>query len=272
MNNIYGLIGRKLSHSFSPQIHNVIFKELNLQGSYNIFETEEENLEHLLALLKAKSAKGINITIPYKTVIMKYLDNISPEAKKIGAVNTINFKDKILSGYNTDYIGFGASLKSSNIEIKNKTAVILGTGGASKAVSQYLLDNEIKDICFVSRNPKSVLTNTAGIKILSYEELAKKRNGEIIINCTPCGMYPHIKECPVNKTIISRYSISIDLIYNPMETIFLKYSNELGLNTLNGLYMLVAQATAAHEIWQDTKFKQTLVDKIYNKVKESLYS
>ena len=272
MNNIYGLIGEKLSHSFSPQIHNLIFKELNLEGSYNIFETKEENLEHLLDLLKEKATKGVNITIPYKTVIMKYLNNISPEAKKIGAVNTVNFKGEILSGYNTDYIGFGACLKNSDIEISNKTAIILGTGGASKAVSQYLIDNKIKDICFVSRNPKNVLSNTEGIEILSYDELEKRKNGQMIINCTPCGMYPHIKECPVNKNIISRYSIAIDLIYNPIETIFLKYSNQFGLNTINGLYMLVAQATAAQEIWQNTKFNQKLVDEIYFKIKKSLHS
>jgi shikimate dehydrogenase len=271
MNNKYGLIGRKLSHSFSPQIHNIIFKELHLEGSYNIFETEEENLEHLLSSFKSNDTKGVNVTIPYKTVIMKYLDTISSEGQKIGAINTIKFKDKILEGYNTDYIGFGASLKSSNIVIKNKTAVILGTGGASKAVTQYLIDNEINDICFISRNPTGILPNTADIKILSYDELTNKKDGDIIINCTPCGMYPNVKACPVNKNVISRYSIAIDLIYNPMETIFLKYAKELGLKTINGLYMLVAQATASQEIWQSKKFEQKLVDEIYNKVKKSLY-
>lgn len=272
MNDIYGLIGRKLSHSFSPQIHNIIFKELNLEQSYNIFETEEEHLESLLASLKTSDVKGINVTIPYKTKIMQYLNKVSSEGTKIGAINTIKFEDDILTGYNTDYIGFGASLENSNIEIKNKTAVILGTGGASKAVSQYLIDNGIDDICFISRNPNDALPTTASFKILSYDELSKKKDGDIIINCTPCGMYPNIDSCPISKNVISKYSIAIDLIYNPMETIFLKYSKKLGLNTINGLYMLVAQATAAEEIWQDKKFEQNLIDEIYNKVKKSLYS
>lgn len=271
MNNIYGLIGRKLSHSFSPKIHDVIFNELNIEGSYQLFETEEEALEHLIALLKTKSTKGVNVTIPYKTLIMKYLDNISSEAQKIGAVNTIKFNDGILQGYNTDYIGFGASLKSAGMVIKNKSAIILGTGGASKAVAQYLIDNEINDICFVSRTPKNVLPNTRDMKILSYDELAIQKNGEIIINSTPCGMYPDIIQCPINKNIISKYSIAIDLIYNPMETLFLKYADELGLKTINGLYMLIAQATASQEIWQDTTFEQMLVDVIYKKVKNIIY-
>lgn len=271
MDNIYGLIGRKLSHSFSPQIHNIIFDELNLKGSYNIFETAKDNLEHLLVALKKSDVKGINVTLPYKTVIMKYLNNISPEAQRIGAINTIKFKDEILEGHNTDYIGFGASLKNSNIEIKNKVATILGTGGASKAVSQYLIDHEISNICFVSRNPNNILSNTSNIEIISYDELKRKKSGQIIINCTPCGMYPHVKECPANKNIISRYSVAIDLIYNPMETVFIKYASELGLNSINGLYMLIAQAIASEEIWHNTKFDQKSIDDIYTKVKKSLY-
>lgn len=271
MDNIYGLIGGKLGHSFSPQIHDIILKKLNLKGTYNLFEVKEEELKHKIQNLKAQGAKGVNVTIPYKTKVMQYLHSISREAEKIGAVNTIDFKNGVLTGYNTDYYGFGAALKNSNININNKTAVILGTGGASKAVVQYLMDNNINEVIFVSRDfQKAAAIGTENFKIICYEELDKLKCGDIIINCTPCGMYPDAAKSPVDKQVLSKFSTAVDLIYNPLDTLFLKQASELGLKTSNGLYMLVAQAVASQEIWQNTKIDKAVVIEIYEIIKNTI--
>lgn len=271
MSNIYGLIGKKLSHSFSPEIHKLILNKLDIKGTYNLFEIKEENLKAAVHGLNALEVKGVNVTIPYKIDIMQYLDDISEEAAKIGAINTISFKDEILKGYNTDYIGFGASLIHSGIEIKNKTVLILGTGGASKAVVQYLVDNGARDIVYVSRDKKKAALNTENFRIISYEELENLKFMDLIINCTPCGMYPITDNCPVNEKVIDKFSTAIDLIYNPEKTIFLKLAENKGLKVVNGLYMLVAQAIASQEIWQEAYFDDEFVHDIYNMTKSIIF-
>lgn len=269
MSNFYGLIGEKLGHSFSPQIHDLIFKNINSKGLYNLLEIKKEDLENAVWGLKALGCKGANVTIPYKIQIMDYLDNISEEAKKIGAVNTIAFNDGVLTGYNTDYHGFGESLKRRKIDTNNKNAVILGGGGASKAVVQYLLDNGINDIVYVSRHPNSAGKDISNFKVISYNDLENLANQDLIINCTPCGMYPKIEYSPVKKDILSKFSAAVDLIYNPQETLFLRQAREIGLKTENGLYMLVAQAIAAQEIWQNIKISKESADEIYSELKKN---
>ncbi|MBC2582011.1 shikimate dehydrogenase [Clostridium sp. DJ247] len=266
MRGFYGLIGEKLGHSLSPQIHNKFFRKTNSEGSYNLFEIKRENLKQAVEGLKALGAKGVNVTIPYKIDIIQYLDKLSPEAEKIGAINTIAFNNGTVTGYNTDYYGFGASLRKANVNIENKNAVLLGTGGVSKAVVQYLIDNKINDIIYVSRNPESV-EDIKEFKIISYDDMEGLGNSDIIINCTPCGMYPKVEDSPVSKDILSKFSTAVDLIYNPEETVFLKHAKELKLNTVNGLYMLVAQAIAAQEIWQEVKIKDEIVESIYEELR-----
>lgn len=263
MSNLYGLIGEKLDHSLSPEIHSLILEGMNQKGLYNLFEIKKGNLQTALYGLRALEAKGVNVTIPYKIEIMKYLDRISVEAEKIGAVNTIDFKNGILKGYNTDYTGFGATLKRAAIAVRNKRIVILGTGGVSKAVVQYLIDNKAKDIIYVSRNPEKKLNS---INVISYEDIFKIADKDIIINCTPSGMLPNTEASPVSKDILLQFSVAVDLIYNPKETIFLKDAAELGIKTQNGLYMLVAQAIAAQEIWNGIGISNEVVEEIYNKI------
>lgn len=266
MRGFYGLIGEKLGHSMSPQIHSKFFQKAKLEGSYNLFEIKRENLKQAVDGLKALGAKGVNVTIPYKIDIIQYLDKLSPEAEKIGAINTIAFNNGIVTGYNTDYHGFGASLRKANVSIENKNAVLLGTGGVSKAVVQYLIDNNINDIIYVSRNPENV-GDIKEFKIISYNDLESLHQSDIIINCTPCGMYPKVENSPVGKNTLSKFSTAVDLIYNPEETVFLKYAKELKLNTVNGLYMLVAQAIAAQEIWQETKIEDEIIESIYEELR-----
>ncbi|NMM63825.1 shikimate dehydrogenase [Clostridium sp. P21] len=266
MSSLYGLIGERLGHSLSPEIHSLILEKLNLKGLYNLFEVNNDDLKEAVIGLKALGAKGVNVTIPYKVEIMQYLDSISKEAEKIGAVNTIAFKENGIIGYNTDYYGFGESLKNGKIDIYNKNAVILGTGGASKAVLHYLLDNGVKDVVYVSRNPENAMKQVKNFNIISYEDMNKLKNTDIIINCTPCGMYPKVEYSPVNRSILSKFSSAVDLIYNPKETIFLKEARETGAKTVNGLYMLVAQAAASQEIWQERKISEEIIKQIYEKM------
>jgi shikimate dehydrogenase len=266
MNKLYGLIGKKLGHSFSPQIHKIIFEKANLNGYYDLYETEEQNLEITLKNLWNKGIKGLNVTIPYKVEVMKYLDIITAEAKSIGAVNTIELKEAYIKGHNTDYSGFGATLIRNRIDLSNKTALILGTGGVSKSVYQYLINNGIKDVTFASRNINNYVDKSNELKIISYEEAENNVNGDLIINCTPCGMYPNNMDCPVNKALIMKYETAIDLIYNPRKTVFLSYAMEAGRKAINGLYKLVAQAVCAEEIWNDIIIAEEIVQEIYEEI------
>ncbi|RKD26536.1 shikimate dehydrogenase [Caminicella sporogenes DSM 14501] len=263
MSQLYGLIGEKLSHSLSPAIHFQVFNELKLDGHYHLFEVKRKDLKDAVLGLKALGVKGVNVTIPYKIEIMKYLDEISYEAEKIGAVNTIYFKDNMIIGYNTDYYGFGMMLDINAIDVKNKKAVILGSGGAAKAVVQYLVDKGIGDIIIVSRHINRAKEKFKNYEVISYDKIKFLKFRDLIINCTPCGMYPDIHNLPIDKECISKFDIAIDLIYNPRETLFLKYSKERGLKSINGLYMLVGQAVRAEEIWNEMKIDRAVTDKIY---------
>lgn len=267
MSNFYGLIGEKLGHSLSPKIHGYIFDKLKINATYSLFEIERGNLKTAVEGMKAMGCRGVNVTIPYKIEIMDCIDKISDEAQKIGAVNTVAFGKDGLTGHNTDYFGFGFTLKRADIEVAGKRAVILGTGGAAKAVLVYLLDKGISEVIFVSRNPEAAESRIKGQRIVSYIELKGLGRKDIIINTTPCGMYPAMDISPVDKEIVSQFSTAIDLIYNPIETLFLKQARDEGLKTANGLYMLVAQAAAAQEIWQETKFSNEFIEELYNKIK-----
>lgn len=270
MKELYGILGERLSHSFSPQIHSLIFKEININGYYHVFEVNKNDLKDAVLGFKALKVKGVNVTIPYKVKAMQYLDEISKEAEDIGAVNTICFRDGKTIGYNTDYYGFGRMLNKANIEVKNKSAVILGTGGAAKAVVQYLKDQDISQITFISRNPKQVSDSFKKYNTISYDDVKNMDSKDIVINTTPCGMYPNIETSPFNKNDLAKFKAAVDLIYNPQETLFLKYAKEYGAKAIDGLYMLVGQAIKAEELWNGVQIKDELVDTIYDIFIESL--
>ena len=253
----FGLIGEHLQHSLSPGIHKLIFDRAGLDACYHLFEIDPGNLKSAMTGLKVLGFSGVNVTIPYKSDIMKYIDSFSKEAHNIGAVNTIAFDNGRATGYNTDYTGFGDMLKSFDVQIAQKKAVVLGTGGASHAVVQYLIDNGAKEIYLVTRNSserREGIIHTMPLmssNLVDYKQLELLPEMDILINCTPCGMFPDTGACPVTKNQIAKYQVAVDLIYNPAETMFLRYANELGLKTLNGLYMLVSQAAAAEKVWNN---------------------
>lgn len=275
MKSFYGLLGESLGHSVSPVIHRYIFEILGISAHYHLFEIEKCNLNVAVEGLKTLGASGVNVTIPYKTEIMQYLDSISPEAASIGAVNTIAFRSKSTEGYNTDYYGFGMLLERYGIRTDGIQALVLGYGGGAKAVIRFLLDHEVKGITVAVRNTHSsavsdINTNSDNILFVDYQELPQHRGGDLVINCTPCGMYPDIDKTPVSVDIIKKYHTAIDLIYNPEQTMFLKHAATAGLKAVNGLYMLVGQAAAAQEIWNNVRLGKEDIDKVYNKISEHM--
>lgn len=265
----FALIGEKLSHTFSPFIHKEILNHVNIAGDYEVLEYAKDYLPNIVKNLKHQLYKGVNVTIPYKTDIIPYLDEISSEAKDIGAINTINFLGNNSIGYNTDFFGFGKLLNYNKINIKGKTALILGTGGASRAVKKYLEDNHIKEIKFASTDLEYAKRKYSGNEIYNYNRLSTLEKTDLIINCTPIGMYGTLNQSyvvkgfdVVDKSFLSKFDVAIDLIYNPLETIFLREAKSLGLKTVNGLYMLVAQAVKSQEIWNDISIDDSVIDKI----------
>ena len=252
----YGLVGKKLGHSFSRDYFTKKFSELNLNYSYQNIELD--NISDIIPFVKEnKNLKGFNVTVPYKEEIIPYLDELEPVAKEVGAVNTVKVENGMLKGFNTDVIGFEELLKKTPSHQDTKSpsineAVILGSGGASKAV-QYVLRKENIPYKIASRAFKlGVRSVELGV---GYEEINATGFSpySIIINTTPVGMFPNVNEClelPYS-TIESRH-IFIDLIYNPEETLFLKNARLKGASTYNGLKMLHEQAEASWRIWNNS--------------------
>ncbi len=239
--NIYGLLGRNIGYSFSRNYFSNKFEKENLNCQYQNFDLKK--IDELIPLIQNKDIKGVNVTIPYKEVIIPYLDTLDPVANEIGAVNVIKFENNgKLTGYNSDYYGFTESLKPV-LNDSIKKALILGTGGASKAIGYALRQLNIH-YTFVSRNPD--------FEELSYTDLDEDiiRDFRLIINCTPLGTYPNIENCPdIPYNYLGEHHILYDLIYNPKETTFMKKGKEKGATTLNGLQMLILQAEKSWEIW-----------------------
>jgi shikimate dehydrogenase len=240
----FGLVGKNISYSFSKKYFTEKFEKLNLKNyKYVNFDIPEIEEFPFLLYHREEEFRGLNVTIPYKQSIIKYLDDLSENAKAIGAVNTIKIThDNELIGYNTDIYGFTNSIKPL-LNIESKKALILGTGGASKAIAFSLKKMGI-DFKFVSRSKSG--------NVLLYNELDEKilENHQIIINCTPVGTFPNINEKPqIPYSFITKNHIAFDLIYNPEETAFLKAAKKQGAKIKNGLEMLQLQAEKSWEIW-----------------------
>lgn len=266
---VFGLIGEKLSHSLSPIIHNNLYEILHLDASYSLYQVKPNLLPAAVQGIHALDLQGVNVTIPYKVKIMEYLDNISPEAKKIGAVNTILNNGSSLTGYNTDYIGFGRMLAKYNIDLSGASAVILGSGGAAKAITAYLEDMGISQLYIVTRDK----TKSSGFekhKLISYNQLDLIAQGDLLINCTPVGMYPQVDETPLTTAEVSKFKTVVDIVYNPFNTKLMQQAKEIGVPAYNGLYMLVAQAVAAVEIWNNIKIEEDIVDILYTRLMEHI--
>jgi shikimate dehydrogenase len=262
--NKFALIGGKLGHSYSPIIHKKVFEKLNIEGSYELLELTKEELPFVIEKLRLEKLNGINITIPYKSEIIKYLDEISEEAKMIGAVNTVISVNGRLIGYNTDYYGFKMLVKKIGIKVGNKKNFICGAGGSARAVIKCLEDMESKNY-LVTRDIKKAKLNFSDFKnleIINYEMLKDIKDKNLIINCTPCGMSPNLNCSILKDGEELEYIAGIDLIYNPAITKFLE---EFKIRE-NGLLMLVGQAIKAEEIWLDREISSKIVEEILSEI------
>lgn len=248
----YGLLGEHLPHSFSKIIHEKF-------GKYN-YELKELSLDGFKKFMQAKKFKGINITIPYKETALDFVDEIDESAKAIGAINTVINKNGTLIGFNTDYLGLKLLIEKNNITIKNKKIVILGSGGTSKTAYTVAKNLGAKEIIKVSRSKKD---NTC-----SYEELEKlHNNADVLFNTTPVGMYPNNEESIIDLNIFHNLNAVIDVIYNPLKTTLLINAENKGIKAVSGLYMLVAQAAFAADMFLED---ESIIPKIDNVYKELL--
>lgn len=248
MSNVYGLIGKKLSHSFSKKYFTEKFTKEGLAKTHRYELFELSSVDQLPELIKNNpDLKGLNVTIPYKTEVISYLYKTDIAAQDIGAVNTIKITAKGLAGYNSDTYGFERSL-FENIEKESvKQALILGSGGASKAVQFVLKKNYI---------PYTTISRSSTGKTLDFNELNVRsdlfQNSQLIINTTPLGMHPNINDKPpIPYHLVNENHIFFDLVYNPERTSFLKEGAARGVKIVNGLDMLYYQAERAWKIWND---------------------
>ncbi len=239
-----GLLGRHLSHSYSPQIHSMLG-----DYDYHLFEIEPENLAYFL---KSNDFDGLNVTIPYKKAVIPYCHSLSPQAKALGSVNTIvKTSDGQLIGHNTDYFGFASLLKHAGITGGNQKVLILGSGGAS-VTCEAVLRAEGADVIIISRSGEN-----------NYDNLYLHKDAVLIVNATPVGMYPNNGQSPIDLSLFPALKGVIDLIYNPARTALLLDAEKRGILTVNGLWMLVAQAKESAQWFTGKEIEDRKISKIH---------
>ncbi|MFZ5688123.1 MAG: shikimate dehydrogenase [Bacillota bacterium] len=259
---LYGLVGYPVSHSLSPLMHNRAFNTLGLNCYYCLFEVTPHFFPQALAGIKALGIKGVNITIPYKQRVLEFLDIVDPTAAAIGAVNTVVSNGGRLIGYNTDGDGSLLSLKNdAGLDPLGLKFIIFGSGGACRAVALTLTLKGAGKIVIASRNQtqaseisnlinkvKAGIAKTVSLEGIDY--IKELKTADIVINSTPIGMWPKIEDPPIiNTSLLSRHSLVWDLVYNPVETRFLREAKEHGCRTLSGLGMLLYQGAEAFRLW-----------------------
>lgn len=246
-----GLLGRKLGHSYSPQIHKYLG-----EYSYELFEKEPEELAEFI---RNGDFTGINVTIPYKKDVIPLMDELSDTAIKMGSINTvIRRKDGTLFGHNTDYFGFVSMVKRSGICVSGKKVLVLGSGGTSNTAVNALKDLG-SHVVIISRSGEN-----------NYGNLHLHQDASVIVNTTPVGMYPNNGECPINLAQFPNLEGVLDVIYNPSKTQLLLEAEKLGLPYQNGLWMLVAQAKEAAEYFSGTPLPDSIIENVYQKLSNQM--
>ena len=247
----YGCIGKKLTHSFSKEIHARL-----ADYEYELIELTEEEIP---AFFAAKNFEAINVTIPYKQTVIPYLDSVSTVAQRIGAVNTIVQRDGKLYGYNTDYYGMTALIRRIGVDLQGKKVLVLGTGGTSKTARVVATDLGASEVLTVSRRKTE--------EYITYEEAASLHgDAQVIINTTPVGMYPDCGSTPMDIACFERLEGVIDAVYNPLCTNLVLDAKARGIKAEGGLYMLVMQAVVAVEKFLDTPIEQETADRVFASV------
>lgn len=249
----YGLIGEKLGHSSSKEIHGKL-----ADYTYDLCPLTKEEFKEFM---EKREFKAINVTIPYKCDVIPYLSSMDDNAKAIGAVNTIVNRGGNLYGYNTDMPGFIYMVKKNGIEMAGKKVVVLGNGGAAQAVKAAIRKLSASELIIVGHR-------TMKKGVITYEECFEKHSdADIVVNTSPVGMYPNVDATPVDLTRFPDCQAVVDIIANPLTTKLVAQARELGMTGVTGLEMLVAQAKYAVEIFLDTQIPEEKIDEIYNEMK-----
>ena len=247
----YGLIGGKLGHSYSKEIH----EEL-ADYSYDLCPLSDDEF---IPFMEAHEFKAINVTIPYKKRVIPYLDELDKKAEAIGAVNTIVNRGGKLFGYNTDYDGFNYMLQKHGVELAGKKVLVIGNGGAAQAIKACVKDGGAAETVIVRRSSDE--------ECVTYEEvMAGHTDCDVIINTSPVGMYPEVDAQPIDLKPFSKCEAVLDLIYNPLTTKLVAQARELGMKGITGLEMLIAQAKVAVEIFLDIQIDDARIDEIYQRM------
>ncbi|MFC4766283.1 shikimate dehydrogenase [Effusibacillus consociatus] len=252
-----GLFGHPVRHSRSPQMQNAAFREKGLSFVYTVFDVLPERLEAAVESIRVLGMRGVNVTIPHKVDVMNYLDRITPEAEMIGAVNTIVNENGELVGHNTDGSGYVRSLiEETALSLPESKVLILGAGGASRAVAVSMALKGVKEIFIANRTREkgdelaARIASYCPAHSVSYEDLPSLTNQvQLVINTTSVGMSPNIEETPIDPSLLHEGLVVSDLIYNPRETLLLKEARQRGAQTHGGLGMFIYQGAEAFTLW-----------------------
>ena len=260
-----GIIGDPIGHTMSPVMHNAAFNKIGIDYLYVSFRVKKEELGKAIEGMRALNIRGLNVTIPHKVDVIRFLDELDPLAEKIGAVNTIVNDDGVLTGYNTDAAGFLHALLEKGIEPKGEKVVILGAGGASRAISFILAErgahlvilNRILELDWAEElagRLSQIFQRETKALILNGENLAQVlRKADILVNATSVGMTPNINETPVPSDLLKPGLVVFDIVYNPIKTRLLSEGEAVGARIMGGLEMLVCQGVLAFEKWTGVK-------------------
>jgi len=269
---LFGVVGHPIQHSLSPLMHNAVFKKFGLNYSYSAFDIEKNDLELFLDRCRGGNFLGLNVTIPYKVSVIRYLDNLDENAKLINAVNTIKFEDKILLGYNTDGLGCVRALEEANVKVKGKRILILGAGGAARAIAfqcalegaELVISNRTMDKAMrLAKEIREKLNRR--ILVVNFSESSIREiipTTDILINTTSVGMHPKVRRSPISPDVLDPELTVMDIVYNPIETQFLKSAKRTGCKTIDGVGMFVHQGAESLKIWLDIKAPIDMMRKV----------
>ena len=266
----YYLLGYPVGHSVSPAMHNAAFKELGMPNNYSLLEAPREQLPDIVKTrIRVDSFGGANVTIPHKMEIIQYLDELADSAEKAGAVNTIQYRDGALIGHNTDALGGVRALTEAYGSLSNSKVVLLGAGGAAKALAAELAP-KVDELTILNRSVDRAKELAERLESVNYGSITNQsviQSADILINATPVGMQPNINESPVKPSALHNGLLVFDIVYNPQKTKLMSDAEKDGARTLGGLLMLVYQGFEAFKIWTGV---EPSADTMYNAAQNAL--
>lgn len=272
---VCGLIGNPVEHSISPAIHNNLAEMMNIDLIYSTFKVENDNVDQAVKGAYALNIRGLNVTVPHKSAVIPSLVEVDDLAYKIGAVNTLVRTDKGYKGYNTDILGLKRELEEENVQIENEDVIILGAGGASRAITYlcaslgashiYLLNRTVKKAVIIADSVNSSSGSNVVIPMALSEYSKLKGRQYIVIQTTSAGLYPNCDSAPIeDMEFYEMVAQGVDIIYNPAETKFMRLVKATGGQAYNGLKMLLYQGVAAFELWNNVKVPKEYTDRLIN--------